>query len=147
MSAVSYVICWAARRAQITSSIELSLPGPHQRHVFASAPLRARLDGRPVLPGRPVPTDGLASSLGSGTGAFLAPGSAIAARSGPWVRRAEGSPTPPGHLSSALGHAPTRLPHRAYPPVPLVKLRTCWESRPVSGGLIQWLSISTPTER
>ena len=30
------------------------------RQVLASAPLRARLDGRPVLPGRPVPTDGLA---------------------------------------------------------------------------------------
>ena len=28
--------------------------------VLASAPLRARLDGRPVLPGRPFPTDGLA---------------------------------------------------------------------------------------
>ena len=43
--------------------------------------------------------------------AFLAPGSAIAARSGPWVRSAEGSlPShSPGHLSSALGHAPTRL--------------------------------------
>ena len=30
------------------------------RQVLASAPLRAHLDGRPVLPGRPVPTDGLA---------------------------------------------------------------------------------------
>ena len=30
------------------------------RQVLASAPLRARLDGRPVLLGRPVPTDGLA---------------------------------------------------------------------------------------
>ena len=32
------------------------------RQVLASAPLtlRARLDGRPVIPGRPVPTDGLA---------------------------------------------------------------------------------------
>ena len=30
------------------------------RQVLASAPLRARLHGRPVLPGRPVPTDGLA---------------------------------------------------------------------------------------
>ena len=30
------------------------------RQDLASAPLRARLDGRPVLPGRPVPTDGLA---------------------------------------------------------------------------------------
>ena len=30
------------------------------RQVLASAPLRARLDGRPILPGRPVPTDGLA---------------------------------------------------------------------------------------
>ena len=30
------------------------------RQVLASAPLRVRLDGRPVLPGRPVPTDGLA---------------------------------------------------------------------------------------
>ena len=30
------------------------------RQVFASAPVGARLDGRPVLPGRPVPTDGLA---------------------------------------------------------------------------------------
>ena len=32
------------------------------RQVLASAPLRARLDGRPVLPGRPVPTDGLGPS-------------------------------------------------------------------------------------
>ena len=30
------------------------------RQVLASAPLRARLDGRPVLPGRPVASDGLA---------------------------------------------------------------------------------------
>ena len=30
------------------------------QQVLASAPLRGRLDGRPVLPGRPVPTDGLA---------------------------------------------------------------------------------------
>ena len=30
------------------------------QQVLTSAPLRARLDGRPVLPGRPVPTDGLA---------------------------------------------------------------------------------------
>ena len=30
------------------------------RQVLASGLLRARLDGRPVLPGRPVPTDGLA---------------------------------------------------------------------------------------
>ena len=30
------------------------------RQVLASAPLRARLDGRPVLPGQPIPTDGLA---------------------------------------------------------------------------------------
>ena len=30
------------------------------RQLLASAPLRARLDGRPVLPGRPVPTDVLA---------------------------------------------------------------------------------------
>ena len=30
------------------------------RQVLASAPLRARPDGRPVLPGRPVSTDGLA---------------------------------------------------------------------------------------
>ena len=29
------------------------------RQVLASAPLRARLDGKPVLPGRSVPTDGL----------------------------------------------------------------------------------------
>ena len=29
------------------------------RQVLASAPLRACLDGRPVLPGRPIPTDGL----------------------------------------------------------------------------------------
>ena len=28
--------------------------------ALTSAPLRARLDGRPVLPGQPVPTDGLA---------------------------------------------------------------------------------------
>ena len=30
------------------------------RQVLASAMLRARLDGRPVLPGRPVPTDSVA---------------------------------------------------------------------------------------
>ena len=30
------------------------------RQVVASSPLRARLDGRSVLPGRPIPTDGLA---------------------------------------------------------------------------------------
>ena len=30
------------------------------RQVLAAAPLRARLDGCPVLPGRPVPTVGLA---------------------------------------------------------------------------------------
>ena len=30
------------------------------RQVLASAPLRTRLDGRSVLPGRPIPTDGLA---------------------------------------------------------------------------------------
>ena len=30
------------------------------QQVLASAPLRARVDGRPVLPGRPVPTDGRA---------------------------------------------------------------------------------------
>ena len=32
-----------------------------ERQVLAWAPLRARLGGRPVLPGRPVPTDGVAS--------------------------------------------------------------------------------------
>ena len=31
-------------------------------------PLRELLDGRPVLRGRPVPTDGLARSLGPGAG-------------------------------------------------------------------------------
>ena len=30
------------------------------RQVLAAAPVRARLDGNPVLPGRPVPTVGLA---------------------------------------------------------------------------------------
>ena len=30
------------------------------RQALASAPLRAHLDGRPVLPGRPIPIDGLA---------------------------------------------------------------------------------------
>ena len=30
------------------------------RQVLAAAPLQARLDGQAVLPGRPVPTDGLA---------------------------------------------------------------------------------------
>ena len=34
------------------------------REVLASAPLQARLDGRQVLPGTPVPTDGLAPSFG-----------------------------------------------------------------------------------
>ena len=29
------------------------------RQVLASSPLRARLDGRPILPGRPVPSNGL----------------------------------------------------------------------------------------
>ena len=36
--------------------------------VLSSAPLRARLDGRTVLPGRPVPTDGLAYSSGPAAG-------------------------------------------------------------------------------
>ena len=30
------------------------------RQALASAPLQARLDGRPILPSRPVPADGLA---------------------------------------------------------------------------------------
>ena len=38
------------------------------RQVLASPPLRACLDGRPVLPGRPVPTDGLARGLSHGAG-------------------------------------------------------------------------------
>ena len=38
------------------------------QQVLASAPLRARLDGQPVLSGRPVPADGLALSLRPGAG-------------------------------------------------------------------------------
>ena len=53
MSAVSYVICWAARRAQITSSIELSLPVPHQRPSGPKGPLDSACahagDGRTYL--------------------------------------------------------------------------------------------------
>ena len=41
------------------------------RQVLASAPLHTCLLGRPVLPGWPVPTDGLALSFNPGAGPSL----------------------------------------------------------------------------
>ena len=38
------------------------------RQVLASAPVRVRLDGRPALPGLPIPTNGLACRFGPGAG-------------------------------------------------------------------------------